>query len=139
MVRAGVVSHPSEWRWSGYREIQTPGQRYTVINNAALHELFNIHSFKQFQTSHQAWIEAELETTTHARAPMWSQSLAIGHKGFVENVQTALGFNANHRNISETEDAYALREPTQSYTADFKSEKACLSAENLYYWTELLI
>jgi putative transposase len=101
MVRAGVVSHPSEWHWSGYREIQTPGQRYKVINNAALLELFNIHSLKQFQTSHRAWIEAALETITHVRAPMWSQSLAIGHKGFVENVQTALGINANHRNIRD--------------------------------------
>lgn len=54
MVRAGVVSHPYVWCWSGYREIQTPGQRYTVINNTALHELFNLDSFKQFQTSHRA-------------------------------------------------------------------------------------
>jgi putative transposase len=24
MVRAGVVNHPSEWKWSGYHEIQHP-------------------------------------------------------------------------------------------------------------------
>nr|MDA3869219.1 hypothetical protein [Gammaproteobacteria bacterium] len=101
MVRAVVVSHPSEWRWSGYRERQTPGQRYTVINNAALLELFNIHSFKQFQTSHRAWIEAALETTSHARDPFFSQCLAFVLIGFVENVQTALGINANHRNIRD--------------------------------------
>jgi hypothetical protein len=30
-------------------------------------------------------------------------------------------------------DAYALREPTPPYTANFKPEKACLSAENMYF------
>ena len=32
MVRAGVVSHPSEWHWSGFNEIQKPKMRYAIIN-----------------------------------------------------------------------------------------------------------
>ena len=28
MVRAGVVDHPSKWKWSGYHEIQKPKIRY---------------------------------------------------------------------------------------------------------------
>ena len=28
MVRAGVVSHPSEWEMNGYNEIQSPPERY---------------------------------------------------------------------------------------------------------------
>ena len=31
MVRAGVVGHPGEWRWSGYKEIQNPPERYRVV------------------------------------------------------------------------------------------------------------
>ncbi|WP_155326107.1 transposase [Desulfosarcina ovata] len=31
MVRAGVVSHPSEWKWSGFHEIQSPKTRYRLI------------------------------------------------------------------------------------------------------------
>jgi hypothetical protein len=31
MVRAGVVQHPGEWVYGGYREIQNPKQRYTLI------------------------------------------------------------------------------------------------------------
>lgn len=30
MVRAGVVSHPSEWKFCGYNEIQKPKQRYSL-------------------------------------------------------------------------------------------------------------
>ena len=32
MVRAGVVQHPGDWPHSGYREIQTPPERYRLID-----------------------------------------------------------------------------------------------------------
>ena len=32
MVRAGVVSHPSQWTFGGYREIQNPPNRYRFID-----------------------------------------------------------------------------------------------------------
>ena len=31
MVRAGVIRYPSDWAWSGYREIQNPPKRYGVV------------------------------------------------------------------------------------------------------------
>jgi len=31
MVRAGVVSHPSEWSVCGYNDIQKPPLRYRII------------------------------------------------------------------------------------------------------------
>ena len=43
MVRAGVVAHPSEWSWSGYNEIQTPKERYTLINRTKLMALLGVH------------------------------------------------------------------------------------------------
>ena len=36
MVRAGVVQHPGEWVYGGYREIQNPKQRYTLIDRPKL-------------------------------------------------------------------------------------------------------
>ena len=32
MVRAGVVSHPSEWSFSGYNEIQEPRRKNVLID-----------------------------------------------------------------------------------------------------------
>ena len=32
MVRAGVVSHPSEWQWTGYNELLRPKSRYRLID-----------------------------------------------------------------------------------------------------------
>ena len=40
MVRAGAVSHPSDWANSGYHEIQNPLDRYGVIDYLALMELW---------------------------------------------------------------------------------------------------
>jgi len=53
MVRSGVVLHLGDWRWSGYCEIQTPPQRYAVIDRQALPELLGTTSFKQYQQIHK--------------------------------------------------------------------------------------
>jgi hypothetical protein len=47
MVRAGVVQHPGEWVRGGYREIQNPKQRYTLINRQKLSALLSIKNNDQ--------------------------------------------------------------------------------------------
>jgi hypothetical protein len=42
MVRAGVVEHPKEWPFGGYRYILAPPQRYQLTDNKKLMELMNI-------------------------------------------------------------------------------------------------
>jgi REP element-mobilizing transposase RayT len=39
MVRAGVVKHPSEWPYGGYREIPDAPRRYRLIDRDALMQL----------------------------------------------------------------------------------------------------
>jgi len=39
MLRAGVVNHPVDWDTCGFREIQSPPDRYTVIDQQKLIEL----------------------------------------------------------------------------------------------------
>lgn len=51
MVRAGVVRHPAEWPFCGYNEIQTPRQRYSLIDYHRLIPLLqmkDIHDFRPF-------------------------------------------------------------------------------------------
>ncbi|WP_320041740.1 transposase [uncultured Desulfobacter sp.] len=45
MVRTGVVSHPSEWRWSGYNEIQNPKKRYAILNYRRLMQFLGFESY----------------------------------------------------------------------------------------------
>ncbi|BBO82553.1 hypothetical protein DSCO28_31190 [Desulfosarcina ovata subsp. sediminis] len=61
MVRAGVVKHPSEWKWSGYHEIQNPKDRYRLIDHNALKSFLNVDSNEVLATTHLGWISGELK------------------------------------------------------------------------------
>jgi hypothetical protein len=48
MVRAGVVTHPSEWAHSGYRKIQNPPKRYGIIDLRELSSLCGLMGLRIF-------------------------------------------------------------------------------------------
>ena len=39
MIRAGVVDHPQDWDWCGYRELFGLRRRYRLIDRARLFEI----------------------------------------------------------------------------------------------------
>jgi putative transposase len=45
MVRAGVVSHPSKWPFSGYNESQEPRRKNVLIDYDQLQVLFGTDSY----------------------------------------------------------------------------------------------
>jgi len=47
MVRAGVVSHPSKWPFSGYNEIQKPRRKNVLMDYDRLQALFGTDSYDQ--------------------------------------------------------------------------------------------
>ena len=57
MIRAGVVKHPSEWEHSGYREIQAPPKRYSIIDAKGLMQLCGISNAEQLRETHREWVE----------------------------------------------------------------------------------
>jgi len=111
MVRAGVVTHPSQWRVSGYNEIQHTPRRYKIINQAAVCELFKQSSWRQFQISHQNWVQTGLEHGTPQREPMWTEPIAVGPSQFVADIKSLLGVRAYHRNEeSLSRESWALKD-----------------------------
>ena len=83
MVRAGVVRHPSEWEFGGYAEIQAPKQRYAIIDRGALRNLLGLEEDAQLTALHKRWVEDVLVNETHKRDAKWTESIAVGDKGFV--------------------------------------------------------
>ncbi|MES0328000.1 MAG: transposase [Gammaproteobacteria bacterium] len=130
MVRAGAVSHPGDWPCSGYCEIQSPPQRYAVIDRKALSELLGTNSIEQCQLIHQGWVENELKSTLLRRDLAWSQNLAVGHKDYVENIKMELGITGRNKLVVTGNDAYALKEPVVPYIAHLDYEMSVLSGEN---------
>ena len=77
MVRAGVVDHPSEWKESGYNEIQNPRQRYAIIDHDRLMQLFEQRTVEDLKASHQQWVEMGLKAKVKKRERKWAASIAL--------------------------------------------------------------
>ena len=134
MVRAGVVSHPSEWNFGGYNEIQEPRQRYALIDYQRLMDLLHISTFDDLRNSHKKWVEEIIKRKNFIRDKKWSQSIAVGSKGFVEGIKEKLGIRAKGRKVVESEGAYHLRETQAAYMSNFTPENSVLRAKNTYVW-----
>ncbi len=87
MVRAGVVSHPSEYKFSGYNEIQNPPERYGIINRKKLLDYFSMRDEKSFRKEHGNWTTIALKNNGLTRNPAWSEAIAVGDKPFLKNIQ----------------------------------------------------
>ena len=82
MVRAGVVRHPSQWKASGYNEIQSPRQRYRTIDIESLVALAGAKTISEFQERHRSWVSKELESGRLSRQPEWTEAKAVGSDFF---------------------------------------------------------
>ena len=134
MVRAGVVSHPSMWSFSGYNEIQEPRRKNILIDYERLQGLFGAGSYDQLRNSHRGWIEEYLGNGAKCRRDEWTGSIAVGSRSFVEKVKALLGFKAKGRNVMEGGEGYQLREEAAHYMALFGAEKDDIGPENTYFW-----
>jgi len=134
MVRAGVVTHPSEWPFSGYNEIQNPRQRYSLIDHGRLRDLLDIKSMEELKRSYRDWVEKSVAGQGRNRESRWTESIAVGSKAFVERTKAELGIKAIGREVMEADGVYELREGDVSYNPDFGGENSGLRVENSYFW-----
>jgi putative transposase len=135
MVRAGVVTHPSEWDFGAYNELQNPRQRYALIDYKRLMDLLHISTVDDLRNSHKKWVEEILKTQNYVRESKWSQSIAVGSKSFVESIKEKLGIRAKGRKVADSKDLYHLREAQAAYNSHFTPENGVLSAKNTYFWS----
>lgn len=94
MVRAGVVAHPSLWRWCGFDELTGKRVRYRILNLDRLLESVEMASLADYRLVHEQGIEEAIRLRTLAREAEWTEALAVGNRQFVERVG---GVYANRR------------------------------------------
>jgi len=135
MVRARVVSHPSNWAHSGYWEIQNPPKRYAIIDLPELSSLCGFNGVTDFQQAHRKWVTAALSESV-VREGNWSEAIAVGNFNFVEKVKSELGSKAAHREVTQLECTYVLREDGEAYGRNFGGKNEPLSLENTRFWNE---
>lgn len=134
MVRAGVVSHPSLWFFSGYNEIQEPRRKNILIDYEKLQWLIGSGSYDHLKISHKGWIDEYLGNGMKSRRFEWTDSIAVGSRPFIEEVKAVLGFQAKGRDVIEGGGEYHLREEAAPYTALFGAEKDDMGFGNTYCW-----
>ena len=84
------MSHPLEWKWGGFHEIQNPRTpkpqnpktQYNLIDHDILKRLLNIEDEDELVKIHQGWIDNQLESRP-TRQEHNSKSIAVGSKTFV--------------------------------------------------------
>jgi putative transposase len=117
MVRAGVVSHPSEWKWSGYHEIQNPKTRYRLIDHERLKRFLNMNSQEELAKTHHRWVESYL-VDKPKRQEYFSNSIAVGSRLFIERMRQKLKTQALGRRAVELPSegqGYQLKEEILKY------------------------
>ena len=100
----------------------------------ALSKLCGFDDIREFQKAHREWVEAGLSGDIAGRDDCWSESLAVGSEGFVEQVKMELGFRAQHRQVAVADGLYTLREPVPPYGDDFDRENEALRPNNTIPW-----
>lgn len=114
MVRAGVVKHPMEWKYCGYKEIMNPKDRYTIVDREVLMKFFRTKNFAELQNEYEIYIQNELKKEDWSREPEWSSSIAIGSENFISEIQNKLGITKKKSKIGDTQNNWILHEPGAS-------------------------
>ena len=136
MVRAGVVDHPARWPASGYREIQSPPERYAIIDLETLRALSGCASLSHLQSAHREWVEQAISADPVVRDGRWSEAVAVGTRAYVENVSSRLGLRASHREVTEIDGSCVLREPDKPYSLLFGGKSGPLRSNNARFWQD---
>ncbi len=134
MVRTGVVEHPLQWDFSGYNEIRNPKRKNALIDYERLRTLLGLESYELVKSYYSEWIEEYLGNGKNARDDKWTKSIAVGSRGFVENVKCILGTLAKGRQSTGTEGVCQLRESSMPYGGRFGAENDDIGRKNSYFW-----
>ena len=86
------------------------------------------------QRSYRNWVEESLRVERNSRDSKWTESIAVGSKGFVAMVKKQLGMRAKGRRIAGSVDECQLRETQSPYSTISGAENSLLSSHNLHYW-----
>ncbi len=134
MVRAGVVTHPSQWCECGYNEIQNGRLRDGIINQHRLATLLGCKDLESLKMVHDQIVNETLYKVMLKRDDRWSKSVAIGSREFTERFASELGERLRSRSVVqiENEEVFVVREENsdRTYMVNRKEESIALEGDN---------
>ena len=126
MVRAGVVKHPNDWRWSGHDELTGQRTRYRILDIDRLLESLEMKSCSDFQDVYEEGLEIPLQRRELQRQPEWTEALAVGDRLFVERVTQRLEKRRkfDYAEVEGDSEAWSVREVGEPYSPVSTPESA---------------
>lgn len=116
MVRCGVVTHPREWPWVGYAEIMGQRQRYRCLDLERLCWRLRASSLEDLRKNLSASLAERIAQAESKREACWTESLAVGSQGFVEQVKPMIRFRSETEIVeSVSEGVWTLRDEPIPY------------------------
>jgi|SRR5215831_13365788 len=110
MVRAGVVAHPGRWPWCSYSEWAGLRRRYTVVDQRESLAILGGGDLAAFRNNYESLIRLRIEKDLLAREPQWTESIAVGSRGFVEEVAQSVSCRQHLDLAPAGEGGWVLRE-----------------------------
>jgi len=103
--------------------------RYRIVDRAALADALGV-KLADLASVHRDWIETALRNGKLERDGRWTESVAVGSRGYVEHVRRELGSRGRYRVIEPLGDSHILHETAEDYGYDSRCEIAGLSRES---------
>jgi len=96
MVRCGVIEHPRAWEWSGYHELMGHRHRYRLLDVDRL--CWRLRgTLPEVREQLEFGIKDRIARDALKRLELWSQSLAVGSRAFLERTQKMIFTRAETR------------------------------------------
>ena len=115
MVRAGIVSHPADWKWCGYQELVGERERYRLLDMAEVVSLWDCDTVSDFRAQYRRTIEEALEKRLLGREPWWTESIAVGSETIVKHVGEETQRRPELCYEAVTPSRWVVREASEAY------------------------
>jgi putative transposase len=116
MVRAGVVGHPEEWEWCGYRELVGLRQRYRLLDVDEVLRLNGGCTTEVLVANYRAAIGDAIGRGQLHRDPKWTESIAVGGEGFIRDVREQTSYRVELETAIDGQGGWTLREAPAAYS-----------------------
>jgi putative transposase len=114
MVRCGVVKHPRDWEWVGYREIMGERRRYRLMDVERLCWRLRTDNMDEVRKNLEWSIAERIAKDQMKREPCWTEGLAVGSRQFVEEMEPRI-VTRREMDIVESETGWVLKDDAVPY------------------------
>jgi REP-associated tyrosine transposase len=97
-------------------------------------ELMSIREIDRLRETYRNWVDSAIMRGDTKRQPLWTGSIAVGDKVYVEKVKDQMGYKAIGRKVAENGDSFVLREPQVSYQSISNRAVWLEPEDNTIYW-----